>query len=335
MRLHLHPTRPEAVTVEERTLRKWSLDSHARAELTVPLKQGEDLLFGGIWDSAVTPEGDRLALATSHCGSGAIELRDWRTLEVAETLSVPEVAGFTALAFSPDGHWLAVADDRERILLIDRTTGQVSGTHEVGACYTVALAFHPGSRLLAAVSTDQGGGSISLLEAAAGSLREISRDLNDRGRTWDFADTFATLAFSPAGEFLAVHACSGWGADTPGWQSEVLLFDWRRGALAWSTPVDAALLGLEGAPECQHFNSGMVFVRHDACLLTGSPFGSVLALDTRTGRLLQRTPAGTDGPLRGLHLDCSQSRVWALAGNEARIISIPLESLLPPPDRRG
>src|SRR5262245_62608623 len=180
MRLHLHPVRNEAVTVEDGALRRWELSNLAAQILdTRNLPRGGDTeLFGGIWDSALSPHGDRLGLATSSAGSGIIELRAWTTLEVVERVeNVPDVHGFTTLAFSPDRKWIAAADSEERILLLERATLAVVSEIETGLTYTSSLAFHPNSRRLAAFSTDQGGGTLSLIQVREGKLQLLHEDL--------------------------------------------------------------------------------------------------------------------------------------------------------------
>jgi WD40 repeat protein/predicted Ser/Thr protein kinase len=164
----------------------------------------------------VSPDGKRVA-ATAHEAGSAYHLRVC-DVESGEPLFT---AKGWALAYSPDGRWLAVRDvDEKTILLLD------AGTHEKVARLTghkqliFAAAFSPDGRRLASCSKDH---TVRLWEIApltrrsppgeGGQGRVSSREL--RGHT----DEVFAVAFHPGGTRLA----------TGGRDRAVWLWDLARG----------------------------------------------------------------------------------------------------------
>ena len=107
--LNIHPTRLEALTAHDRTLIRWSLHSGTATILTQVADAPHD-----IFALAIAPEGDQVAVASlrpirNQQGSDAytpypsgpgfsatfgdsfvpceIELRDWQTLSVTQTIA--------------------------------------------------------------------------------------------------------------------------------------------------------------------------------------------------------------------------------------------------------
>jgi WD40 repeat protein len=111
---------------------------------------------------ALSPAGDALALAGHY---GDIEL--WGLTPVREGPPLPRIPKIYALAFSPDGKLLAVADGHV-VRLWDTATGAERGTLKGHTRMVTAVAFTPDGRLLASASTD---GQVKLWDLASGAQR--------------------------------------------------------------------------------------------------------------------------------------------------------------------
>lgn len=143
---------------------------------------------------ALRPDGD-LAVTT---GGEAYRLPSGTRLPAARLPS-----GGTALAFSPDGAYLAVGDGSGRVVLWDgrlgRRLGVLADPETTTYQYVSALAFAPDGRTLAAAGDE---GTLQLWDVA--SRRRIGAPLPTPG------DTVTALAFGEDGDSL--HAA---GAHTP------------------------------------------------------------------------------------------------------------------------
>jgi WD40 repeat protein len=87
------------------------------------------------------------------CGDAAFKA--WELTE--QTLRTPSsagTAGVTAIAYSPDGQWLAVGAEKRPIRLIKRTSGQVVHDWDIDPSGLAELVFSPDSARLALVRTD-------------------------------------------------------------------------------------------------------------------------------------------------------------------------------------
>jgi WD40 repeat protein len=144
---------------------------------------------------AWAPDGTTLAVEVEF-GGQEIWLCDPTTGEVQVTLRT-FTGPVTRLAFSPDGHRLAVGGIKGAIEVWDRRTGQLvwSGHSHAGAVW--ALAFSPDGATLASGAQD---GSIVLWDAATGDERTSLRK---------HASQVRALAFSPDGTRLASGGSDG------------------------------------------------------------------------------------------------------------------------------
>jgi hypothetical protein len=117
MRLHLHSTRREALTVSETTLTRWSLADNVPSRLlevsTAPhplldftiLQDGRLVIFGGVIHA---PDGESFALNSTnpqqqkYTDPCVIEVRHWESLALATTITIPQAFGPPrSMAISP------------------------------------------------------------------------------------------------------------------------------------------------------------------------------------------------------------------------------------------
>lgn len=146
-------------------------------------------------DKAVfSPDGTRLA------GVGAAgAVRIWH-LPTGAPRTVRAGSGTTvrSVAFSPDGHTLAVVDIGsygDRIALLDTTTGRTRHTLTPNAGGSLSVAFSRDGRTLASASS----GSVQTWDTRTGRLRE----------SLDAGGEVGPAAFSPDGRTIAVSGTSG------------------------------------------------------------------------------------------------------------------------------
>ncbi|MEO6891655.1 MAG: WD40 repeat domain-containing protein [Ktedonobacteraceae bacterium] len=179
MHLHLHPTRQEALTVDETTLTRWSLTTTPAIRLaqhsTVPFSvfpivyraDGRKVLLGGVTGA---PDGTffehQLLISETYPTLSGIELRSWEDLSLARSFPIPQTKGWIqSLDASPDGRWLVIAPDfPEQIFLLNRQTGEVMSHHVLyNHChFTTGLTFDPTSMYVAGISSHDGEGCLML-----------------------------------------------------------------------------------------------------------------------------------------------------------------------------
>jgi WD40 repeat protein len=97
---------------------------------------------------SLSPDGARLA-----CIDGGARLRIWETASVHPSFHDPESGPLFALAWGPDGRWVAGGGDRI-VHLWDAANYQRRSLTDGQPAPTTALAFRPGGRLLASASAE-------------------------------------------------------------------------------------------------------------------------------------------------------------------------------------
>jgi len=148
-------------------------------EIAVP---GESLLY-----VIVGPDGKRVAATSSHVEDRTLR---WNVCDVATGESLFSAVGW-ALAYSPDGRWLAALDADDRtVLLLDAKTHSTVARFRGHEQDVFKLAFSPDSRRLASCSADR---TVRLWEVDSGACQVL------RGHT----DEVLTVAFHPNGTRLA------------------------------------------------------------------------------------------------------------------------------------
>jgi tricorn protease-like protein len=183
-------------TDADNRLRVWDVaTARVRKEIPVP---------AGVFRSVtVSPDGRRVA-ATAYDPQG--KKFSLHVCDLASGERVYSAEGW-ALAYSPDGRWLAVqAADDKTVLLLDARTHEKAARFSSHEKLVSKAAFSPDSRVLATCSRDH---TVRLWQVDGGTCREL------RGHT----DEVFAVAFHPDGRRLA----------TGGRDQAVWLWDLERG----------------------------------------------------------------------------------------------------------
>jgi WD40 repeat protein len=195
---------------EDDRLRLWDVaTARIRQEIRGP--------GASIWFLAVSPDGRRVAATASSQGNKY----HLHVCDLASGERLFSAAG-SALAYSPDGRWLAVLDaDRKTVLLLDAQTHKSAARFRGHEKTVWSATFSPDSRLLASCSADRTVRLWPIAPLTLASLPSEGGELRGRGCRVlrGHTDEVFAAAFHPDGRRLA----------TAGRDRAIWLWDLARG----------------------------------------------------------------------------------------------------------
>jgi WD40 repeat protein len=172
-----------SATLSDSKLRIWDV-------ATARLSREIEVPSGRLRFVTVRPDGRRLVATTTPLEASAAQVYHFHVCEVADGRLLFSAEG-KALAYSPDGHWLAVRDvDQKGIILLDAETHQPAARFPGHEGEVTSARFSADSRQLASCGLDR---TIRVWQIDSGASHAL------RGHT---DDVFA-VAFHPDGTRLA------------------------------------------------------------------------------------------------------------------------------------
>jgi len=230
------------------------------------------------------PDGSMLASA-SRDGKGIIELWDPRTGSLIRTLDPGDDAW--AMAFSPNGRWLASGGAIGPVQLWDVRTGSLLRTFSGHGTWVLSVAFSPDGGVLASGGRDR---TIKLWDPSTGSLlrsiaNAFSFHVGPQGQT-DWPPYAAPLTFSPDGGSIA--SASGDG--------KIRVWDSRTGG-----PIRTLTIPSVSGAKTKFYTDvwSVAFTPDGRCLASGSWDSAIRLWDSNSGALV-RTLGGHAGPVRSV-----------------------------------
>lgn len=219
--------------------------------------QTQELQEASVGAVLYAPDGKTIAVGLG----GDIQLRDAESLDPGSVLQ-GHSGNISALAFSPDGEFLASGAENENNVRVWEVGASSEARQLEGhSGWIRSLAFSPDGRLIASGSTDQ---TVIIWDAQNGSQIHTLEG---------HSDFLGAVAFSPDGDALASASRDG----------TVRLWDVRSGEqrddFAFTAPENPAAEG--GAP---FWLTGVSFSPDGETIAVGSISGSVHLLDAATGR---------------------------------------------------
>jgi ankyrin repeat protein len=309
-RTWLHPHKQEVITeVKYAILARWRLDNSPRLLVSTATVHSR---FNNL---AISPDGETIVLAPAE---EPVELRRWSDFSLLPSDGVPISNEATALAFSPNGRWFALADRQEAIYVIDRATGKVTAQVEGGE-WTPEIFFDPTSTLLASRCVIQDSQYVRLDKLSDDgqliALHDIRLPIERRG------DEMSGLGFSPDGKWLALFASSSSSQflQPSGWRGDIVLYNVETGTVRWQVSIDAQVTGdkrsLKEAGYPGGFFTRLLFVSNTeiACRATE---GTIIFYDVVTGKPTRRIALPTNVAIRDLFLDKDGQRLWGVVDDE-------------------
>jgi hypothetical protein len=350
MTIRLHPEGRQAVTaLPAEGITGWQLDDPPRAleRAHMPSRRDESpdgwrvfrrtafsvtpdaLLASAVFEvrpSAGSPSRpDRLH---AYDMVAAVEFRRWGDWTIVDRWTSPDApsTSLSAIAFSPDGCWMAVAGSSPSLLLVDRSSGAVTGGVAIDVDSITGLAFDSTGRYLSAMCASQGGGYASIWAVEHGRLTGLHDGMTGPPETGrppslpgPLADAYGLAAFSTDGKTLAVYVSTEWIGAWGG----LLVFDVADGSLRWRKQIRAELLDTElldtDGPEGE-YPSDVAFSADDRYVFCGSPVGRLLAFDATTGELAASVALSSD-PVWSFAAAPDGSALWVLA--DGRPVRVP------------
>jgi ankyrin repeat protein len=318
--IRLHPSRQEAVaTALNGILSRWSLRG-GEPHLDFAT-QTEHSRFSGL---AISPDASLVFVAVP---GNRIEVRAWEDLRVLRTIVLPSAhAGargveVSAIALSPNGTWLAVADTVERVYLVDPVSGGTGVPLEAGEV-TYAVCFDPSSRLLATACSFQGGGHVRI---DAISDRGDLTPIHELERSYyqtkpaEFVDTLVHLAFSASGHWLGLFETSRIYHDyrPDGWRGDLVLYASNSAALQWQASIDGRVTEDRQSLAALDYSMGFfteVLFLDEQYVLCGATGGKLLFYRTADGRFAKSIALPTTSAICSLALD-AHGAIWVRLDN--------------------
>lgn len=272
----------------------------------------QTLPAGGIVDLAVSPDNQQIAVLSSS----RVDLLNSETLEKYQDFEF-DYASFSQLEWSPDGKYLALIDQEERVVVIASATGisvreisvradnskDVENPAEPSLAVLKSVSWSPNAKQLATVDSD---GFLKIWEAVTGSLVSSYGGLDS---------TVNNVVWSPDGKQVAVSSSYG----------KVELLNLAQGSmelvddvsawgvvrhLAWSPDSRLLAVATFGQVWVKHIDSGQNLYENALWVtdIAWSPEGDLLAISGETITLLETDTWVVAGSLVG-----SSDRVNAIA----------------------
>jgi WD40 repeat protein len=224
-----------------------------------------------VYSLVFDPLGDVLASA-SRDGKGIIRLWNPRTGSLIRTLDPGDDAW--AMAFSPNGRWLASGGAIGPVQLWDVRTGSLLRTFSGHGTWVLSVAFSPDGGVLASGGRDR---AIKLWDPNTGSLvyvipNAFSFHIGPKGQT-DWPPYAAPLTFSPDGSSIA--SASGDG--------KIRIWNSRTGG-----PIHTLTIPSINGAKTKFYTDvwSVTFAPDGRCLASGSWDGAIRLWDSTTGALV-------------------------------------------------
>lgn len=208
---------------------RWRLDRPSRPEVILATEHT------AIHDLAVHPRHSLIAVAPVDA---PVELRGD---DLADPEPLSGLEDVTALAFSPNGRWLA-ATTSERVVLFDLDTRQITADAEAGERNN-CVDFSPDGSLLATTCSFQGGAHVRIDRVMADGGLELLTMIDRPAR-----DTIPAAVFTPDSRYLVIWETSAVYNERRalGWRGDVLLSD-TDGNVIWQRAISAETTGMRAS----------------------------------------------------------------------------------------
>ncbi len=340
MRLHLHPTRQEALTLDKtgRVLTRWSLTTNPATKLshlTTPVISTTGYVYADwlIIHGGITGALDGELFAHAHCfdnesyDTNILELRRWQDLSSHRTIAFP-CPDFgpiiSGLAGSPDGRWLVVGTGFELLFLIDCQTAEVMSYHTIAGYVTTGLTFDPTSTFVAGIASFDAGGSPMLcrLDPVERFVPRLGENKFSSSAMQDHVS--GTMALTvlhwldrsdlwPNGNYAETFGTTAFSPD-----SRLVIFDFSFDnattcVVAYEVPSGKRLWGIFRKGSTPHY---FIFTPDGSALIFPDESGDLFVYRVKDGTLVQQVPSGFDQPIQALAFDHDGTTLWLMIRDE-------------------